>query len=293
MLLALLVALLAGLSTVLGGWLGTRQELLRRQVLAASLAFAAGLMIAISVVEIAPQSALALGEAVGPARSLAWVGAVMVLGWGLVLLIDKVIPHDVNPTEIEGGEGHLYEPDHDQGQHHDHGHGHQGHHHGLPFVPGAGDRDRGLLRSGVLLAAVVGLHNLPEGLATFMSTLQDPTSGITLAIAIAIHNVPEGVAVAAPIFAATGSRRTALTWATLSGLAEPVGAIAGYLLLRAVLPDEWLILSLALVAGMMLAVSFRELLPAARRYETHYSQSLVGFFLGAVVMVLSLGLLAL
>lgn len=287
MLLALLVALLAGLSTVLGGWLGTRQELLRRQVLAASLAFAAGLMIAISVVEIAPQSALALGEVVGPAHSLAWVGAVMVLGWGLVLLIDKVIPHDVNPTEIEGGEGHLYEADHD---HQDH---HRDHHHGLPFVPGAGDQDRGLLRSGVLLAAVVGLHNLPEGLATFVSTIREPAGGITLAVAIAIHNVPEGLAVAAPIYAATRSRVRAVTWATVSGLAEPAGGIVGYLLLRALLPEEWLDISLSLVAGMMLAVSFLELLPAARRYQTHYSQTLVGFFLGAVVMVLSLQLLQL
>ncbi|GAA5164731.1 zinc transporter ZupT [Ornithinimicrobium tianjinense] len=277
MTLALVVALLAGLSTVLGGWLGTRQELLRRQVLAAALAFAAGLMIAISVVEIAPQSAIALREVVGPTRSLLWVGAVMVVGWLLVVLIDLVIPHDVNPSEIEGDEGHL----------------HRGHDHGLPFVPGVDDEDRGLLRSGMLLAAVVGLHNLPEGLATFMSTLQDPTAGITLAVAIAIHNVPEGVAVAAPIFAATASRARALTWATLSGLAEPVGAVVGYLLLRAILPEEWLILSLTLVAGMMLAVSFKELLPAARRYETHYSQSLVGFFLGAVVMVLSLVLLTL
>ena len=285
MTLALVVALLAGLSTVIGGWLGTRPELMRRQVLSAALAFAAGLMITISVVEIAPQSAVALREVVGPTPSMLWVGGVMVVGWLLVVLIDLVIPHDVNPSEIEGDESRLH-----SGHSHDHVH-HD--HHGLPFVPGVDGEDRGLLRSGMLLAAVVGLHNLPEGLATFMSTLQDPTAGITLAVAIAIHNVPEGVAVAAPIFAATASRTRALTWATLSGLAEPVGAVVGYLLLRAILPEEWLVLSLALVAGMMLAVSFKELLPAARRYETHYSQSLVGFFLGAVVMVLSLVLLTL
>lgn len=258
MTLALVVALLAGLSTVVGGWLGTREQLLRRQALAASLAFAAGLMIAISVVEIAPQAVGELRDLVGVPVALGWVGGVLLLGALLVVGIHLVIPHDANPAELEGQE--------DQGR---------------------------LLRSGLLIAAVVGLHNLPEGLATFMSTLQDPTSGITLAVAIAIHNVPEGVAVAAPIYAATRSRARALAWATVSGLAEPVGAVVGYLLLSAVLPQEWLVLSLALVAGMMLAVSFMELLPAARRYETHYSQSLVGFFLGAVVMVLSLQLLQL
>ncbi len=265
MTLAFVVALLAGLSTVVGGWLGTHTRLLRRDALAASLAFAAGLMITISVVEIAPVAVRSLSGVVGDDGALLWVGGVMLLGALLVVAIDKVIPHDLNPAEMEGGEQ-------------------------LERL-GSGELDGRLLRSGVLLAAVVGLHNLPEGLATFVATLERPTGGITLAVAIAIHNIPEGLAVAAPIYAATGSRLRALLWATVSGLAEPFGAVVGYLLLRALLPEEWLILSLALVAGMMLAVSFLELLPAARRYETHYSQSLVGFFLGAVVMALSLQLL--
>jgi ZIP family zinc transporter len=264
--LAFVVALLAGLSTVIGGWLGTRSGVLRRDVLAASLAFAAGLMITISVVEIAPAALRSLDGVVGQQEALAWVGGAIVVGALSVMVIDKVIPHDVNPAELEGGEQ-------------------------LERMA-AGQRDGRLLRSGLLLAAVVGLHNLPEGLATFIATLKQPSGGITLAVAIAIHNIPEGLAVAAPIYAATRSRTHAMAWATLSGLAEPVGAVAGYLLLRAVLPEEWLVLSLALVAGMMLAVSFLELVPAARRYETHYTQSLVGFFLGAVVMVLSLQLLA-
>src|SRR5699024_9762556 len=112
-----------------------------------------------------------------------------------VLGIDKAIPHDINPAEIAGGEQ-------------------------LDRI-NAGEVNPRLLRSGVLLAAVVGLHNLPEGLATFISTLERPSGGITLAVAIAIHNVPEGLAVAAPIYAATRSKLQALFWATLSGLAEP------------------------------------------------------------------------
>lgn len=267
MTLAFVVALLAGLSTVVGGWLGTRSRLLRRDALAAALAFAGGLMITISVVEIAPAAQRSLAEVVGPSGALLWVGGALLLGVVTVVLIDRAIPHEVNPAEIEGREQVRRVRD--------------------------GEVDGRLLRSGLLLAVVVSLHNLPEGLATFVATLEQPTGGITLAVAIAIHNIPEGLAVAAPIYAATGSRVKALAWATVSGLAEPVGAVLGYLLLRALLPEEWLVLSLALVAGMMLAVSFLELLPAARRYQTHYSQPLVGFFLGAVVMVLSLQLLAL
>ncbi|GAA1173761.1 zinc transporter ZupT [Ornithinimicrobium humiphilum] len=260
MTLAFVVALLAGLSTVVGGWLGTQRQLLRRDALAASLAFAAGLMITISVVEIAPVAVRSLAEVVGQRGALVWVGGALLLGALVVLGIDRAIPHDVNLADLEGED--------------------------------AAAVDGRLLRSGILLAGVVTLHNLPEGLATFVATLQQPTGGIALAVAIAIHNVPEGLAVAAPIYAATGSRARALVWATLSGLAEPFGAIVGFLLLQTLLPEEWVVLSLALVAGMMLAVSFLELLPAARRYETHYSQSLVGFFLGAVVMALSLVLLA-
>lgn len=267
MLLAFVVTLLAGLSTVIGGWLGTRTRVLRRDVLAAALAFAAGIMIAISVVEIAPSALVSLGEVVGETGALLWVGGALVAGGALVVLIDRGIPRHINPAEIGGGEQ-------------------------LDRIQ-AGVVDARLLRSGIFLAVVVALHNLPEGLATFVSTVQEPGGGITLAVAIAIHNVPEGLAVAAPIYAATRSKAHAILWATVSGLAEPAGGVLGYLLLSFVLPEEWLSISLALVSGMMIAVSFLELLPAARRYETHYSQTLAGFFLGAVVMVLSLQLLAL
>ena len=266
MLLAFVVTTLAGLATVVGGVLGTNARMLRRDVLAAGLAFAAGLMITISVVEIAPAAQDALREQTGSvAEGLLWVGGAMVLGALVVVAVDLAIP--AQEVHEAGGGVHLERAS-------------------------RGEIDPELLRSGVLLAVVVGLHNLPEGLATFVSTLKQPSGGITLALAIAIHDVPEGLAVAAPIYAATRSKMQAIFWATISGLAEPLGALVGYLMLRALLPPQWLELSLALVAGMMLAVSFRELLPAARRYETHYSQSLVGFFLGAVVMVLSLQLLA-
>lgn len=267
MALAFVVTLLAGLSTCVGGWLGTYTRVLRRDVLAAALAFAAGIMITISVVEIAPSAVVSLRDLRGEWQALLWAGGALLVGALSVVVIDKVIPHEVNPAELGGGEQ-------------------------LDRI-NAGELDAQLLRSGMLLALVVGLHNLPEGLATFVSTLKEPTGGITLAVAIAIHNVPEGLAVAAPIYAATRSKAQAMIWATLSGLAEPVGAVMGYLALRAVIPEEWLVISLALVAGMMLAVSFLELLPAARRYQTHYSQTLVGFLLGAVIMVLSLQLLTL
>ncbi|WP_151525855.1 ZIP family metal transporter [Serinicoccus kebangsaanensis] len=264
---ALLVTVLAGLSTCVGGWLGTRRQALHPGVMAAALCFAAGVMITISVVEIAPSALDALADLVGEQAALAWVLGAMAVGAALVHLLCHLMPHRLSPAEAGGGED-------------------------LRRIR-SGALDLGLLRTGLLLAAVVGLHNLPEGLATLVSTLEDPTGGVILAVAIAIHNVPEGMVVAAPIYAATGSRARAMLWAALSGLAEPLGAVLGYLALRVLLPLEWVDLSLALVAGMMIAVSVVELLPTAMRYARRRRDLLVGFFLGAVVMVLSLALLSL
>lgn len=109
-------------------------------------------------------------------------------------------------------------------------------------------------------------------------------------LAVAVHNLPEGAAVAAPVYAATGSRRKALLWSGLSGAAEPVGAVLGYLALRAVLPPQVMVLALALVAGMMVLVSLVQLLPAARRHQARWSDPPVGFAIGAGVIWFSLQL---
>lgn len=88
-----------------------------------------------------------------------------------------------------------------------------------------------LLRMGVFTAIAIALHNFPEGFATFLTALTDHTLAIPIVVAIAIHNIPEGLAVAVPILHATGSAAKAFRWALLSGLAEPAGAVLGYLIL--------------------------------------------------------------
>ncbi len=69
----------------------------------------------------------------------------------------------------------------------------------------------------------VAIHNFPEGLATFVATLADPSLGVALCIAIALHNIPEGVCVAMPVYYATGKRWKGFLWAFLSGISEPIG----------------------------------------------------------------------
>ena len=144
-----------------------------------------------------------------------------------------------------------------------------------------------LMRMGALTAMAIALHNFPEGLATFVSALQEPGVAIPIVAAIAIHNIPEGIAVSVPIYQATGSRFKAFRYSFLSGLAEPAGALIGWLILMPVMNDVVFGLIFASVAGIMVFISFDELLPAAREYGEHHL-SIYGLIAGMAVMAVSL-----
>jgi len=147
-----------------------------------------------------------------------------------------------------------------------------------------------LMRTGLLVALGIGIHNFPEGLATFAGAMKSDELGLAIAVAIAIHNIPEGLAVAAPVLAATGSRKKAFGWALLSGISEPVAAVLAALLLGPFLTEELMAVFLALVAGFMVAISLDELMPAAKSFESEHAP-ILGVITGSVVMALSLWLL--
>ena len=92
--------------------------------------------------------------------------------------------------------------------------------------------DRKLLSTGFVVTLGLIIHNFPEGMAVFLSSFTNVRLGILLAIAIAIHNIPEGIAVAAPIYHATLNKSKAIKYAFISGMAEPLGAIISYLILK-------------------------------------------------------------
>ena len=147
---------------------------------------------------------------------------------------------------------------------------------------------RDLRRASVLMILALFLHNLPEGMAIAASTvIEDPKALVTVAFAIAIHNIPEGIAVSVPIYQATGSRRRAFVYSFLSGLAEPLGALLGWLVLRPIMSDTLFGLLFAGVAGIMVFISLDELLPAAREYGEHHL-SIYGLIAGMAVMAVSL-----
>ena len=138
-----------------------------------------------------------------------------------------------------------------------------------------------------MTAVAIGIHNFPEGFATFISGLEDLTIALPVALAIAIHNIPEGIAVAVPIREATEDRRKAVRWATLSGLAEPAGALVGFLLFLPLMGPLTLGLVFPLVAGIMVFISLDELLPAAIATGKNHA-AIYGLVLGMAIMALSL-----
>jgi zinc transporter, ZIP family len=150
--------------------------------------------------------------------------------------------------------------------------------------------DRKLLRTGLFVALGIAIHNFPEGMATFYSSLVDIKLGIAIAIAIAIHNIPEGIAVSAPIYKATGSKSKAFLWSFLSGVVEPIGAILTAFIFLPFLNSTILGFILSSIAGLMVFISIDELLPISKSYGfTHIP--ILSFIAGLVVMILSLALL--
>ncbi|GET22876.1 zinc transporter ZupT [Prolixibacter denitrificans] len=266
---AFLLTLFAGLSTGIGSAIAFFTKRTNTKLLSVALGFSAGVMIYISFMEIFPHAQEILIGKLGKLRGhwyslLAFFGGML-----LITFIDKFIPSFENPHELK-----AVEDMDDKSK-------------AIAF--------RKLYRMGIMTALAVGIHNFPEGLATFASALEDPSIGIAIAIAIAIHNIPEGIAVSVPVYYATGNRRKAFWLSFLSGVSEPVGALLGYLLIMPFVTPENMDLIfayiLAGVAGIMIFISFDELLPSAEEYGEHHL-SVYGLIGGMAVMALSLMVLS-
>ncbi len=271
---ALALSTLAGLSTGVGSALGVMGRPTNKRLLTLAMGFSAGVMVYVSFVELLPTATQTLREA-NPGGSGTWLVILAFFGgMALIGVIDRCVPSPENPHEFPEG------PD-DAARHR------SPHHRSNPVVTST---ERRLMRLGVMTTAVLAIHNFPEGIATLLAGLKSAEIGIPIALAVAIHNIPEGIAVAVPIHHATGSRRKAFLYSLFSGLAEPLGAVFGYLLLLPVLTDTVFGLLFAGVAGIMVFISFDQLLPAAERYGEHHA-SIYGVVAGMLVMAISLALL--
>jgi ZIP family zinc transporter len=156
--------------------------------------------------------------------------------------------------------------------------------------------NRGVLKAGLLTAVGLMIHNFPEGMAVFATAVKDTSLGVSLAIAIGLHNIPEGIAVAMPIYAATGRRKPAFFISFISGLAEPLGAVIAGVWLLPFLTPQVLGAVLAAVGGLMVFISFDEILPLSYQRENGEPtprlahEAILGIIGGMLVMALSLAL---
>ncbi|GMH36182.1 hypothetical protein BSKO_04050 [Bryopsis sp. KO-2023] len=173
---------------------------------------------------------------------------------------DNIPKDDIDTTEVKEAVEEILEADH------------HAHH---------------LQKVGLMSGIAIALHNFPEGLATFVATLADPTAGVAIAVAIALHNIPEGVVVAMPVYYSTGSRMKGFLWAFLSGVSEPIGGLFGWVLLSNMGEIAYAVL-FAVVAGMMVYIAVSELIPTALRFDPDDKYVTKSCFIGMAVMAASL-----
>ena len=263
---AFALTLFAGLSTGIGAALAFFSTTSNTRFLSVGLGFSAGVMVYVSFMEIMVKSKDAFTASYSDIGAEAFSLTCFFGGFALAFLIDHLIPEDVNPHELkkEHELGTLKEERNDRPSRHIFLH-----------------------RTGIFTAIAIGIHNFPEGFATFVAALDDLALGIPIALAIAIHNIPEGMAVSLPIYHATGERKRAFLYAFSSGLAEPVGALVGFFLLLPLMGELTLGITFGVVAGIMVYISFDELLPAARIYGNAHT-TIFGIAMGMLVMAVSL-----
>ncbi|MBQ7908076.1 MAG: zinc transporter ZupT, partial [Elusimicrobiaceae bacterium] len=245
-----LLSFLAGAATSVGGLLSFVVKKNNFSVLALGLGFSAGVMIYVSFMEMMPEAKGSLIALYGQ-NAGAWLSVgLFFLGVLVAWAIDRFMPsHHIEANALE--------------------------------------KNNKLKHLGLFTALALAIHNFPEGLATFMASMENMTLGVSIAIAVAVHNIPEGIAVALPVYHATGSKRKAFWYSTFSGMAEPLGALIGFLIFRSVLHEGAFGVMFALVAGIMVYISLDELLPTAHEYGDGH-RVIWGVIGGMMLMALSL-----
>mmetsp|Transcript_62472 Transcript_62472/g.123449 ORF Transcript_62472/g.123449 Transcript_62472/m.123449 type:complete len:334 (-) Transcript_62472:78-1079(-) len=313
---AFAMSLGAGMATGLGAAFVLCTRSLDRKLLACTLAFSAGVMIYVSLVEVVLVSNEYFAKDYRPPVAYAQATASFFSGSVIMAVVDRIVHfafdsiarshpgsygggHDhhkgvqLAPTEEETRLGGSISDEEAMG-----GLGNDPYGTHAPYedesapsiraIAQTREKSRLLMMAAVVSAAIV-LHNIPEGMATYVASFHSVSAGAPLAIAIAIHNIPEGLAVAMPIYYATGSRVRAITLGTLSGMSEPFGALLASLVANEQSSSAAFGGMFGLTGGMMAYVCIAELLPAAFEERGVPREAVImSFFVGCFVMASSL-----
>lgn len=259
--LGALLSVLAGLCTGVGAAVALFVRRTDAKLLTFALGASAGVMVYISFMELMPAASRLLEGSAGAKWTL--IGAFFG-GMALACIIDRLIPEDENPHEV-----------HDAAE--------------LDHVRSTGQfaGRESVRRSAFLFALAIAVHNFPEGMATVAAAFDNTDTALSVALAVAVHNIPEGIAVAVPLLYGTGNRGQAFRLATLTGLAEPLGALICMLILLPFMSSALLAVLFGIVSGIMVYISFDELLPMAERWG-HHHLSIYGVTLGMLLMAVTL-----
>lgn len=236
-----LLTFIAGFSTMIGTILIFFKEKTNR-VVVASLSFASGVMLTVSILDLIPEAITLLNYK--SIIEILIITVFMVLGALLTRKIDKCMPEVDNNSK------------------------------------------KGLYRVGIISMFAIIMHNIPEGIATFMTTSTNLSLGLSLTIAIALHNIPEGISIAVPIYYSTGNRKKALFYTLVSAISEPFGALLAFLFLKPFMNNLVMSLLMAVIAGIMSYISFFELLPKSLSYKNK-SLSYIFFVIGIIFMAIN------
>jgi ZIP family zinc transporter len=259
MLTAILLSVLAGLATGIGGLIVVSLKKVSKKTLSFGLGLSSGIMVIIGIRDL-------FGKSIELSNYYLAVASFMA-GALFILAIDYLVPHEFVHRE-EGIRRHAEDAKH---------------------LPSRMEKKRsGLMAAGIIMALGITIHNIPEGMIVGAGYAAMPAFGIVLAFAIALHNIPEGVAVAVPLCASGYSKRKTF-WVTLvSGLAEPLGAVAAVAfisIMPGVLPSM-----LGFAGGVMTYITMDELIPTAQKYGSPHA---IGFgLMGGLVLAMIIGQLA-
>ena len=245
--ISFILTILAGASTLIGTlfifYKGNIEKLTKY-----SLAFAAGVMTSISVIDLIPESLNLLITSNTKTDTFLLVMLFIGIGIAISYIIDALVPENNNVS------------------------------------------NKKLYKLGIFAMLAIIVHNIPEGIATFLSSSANITLGISLAIAIALHNIPEGISISVPVYSATGSKKRAFGYTLISALAEPLGAIVAFLFLKPIITDNIMGATLAIIAGIMIHIALLQLLPSSLKYKEK-KKTFIFFIFGIIFMLFSLHLM--
>ena len=242
MLYPFILTTLAGLATLLGTIPIFVKIKDKNKIISAACAFASGVMICVSIIDLIPESLRYLRQD--------YAGLILILLSFISILIGIITSLFLEK-----------------------------------IVDNVSDNNN-LFKVGILSMIVIILHNIPEGIVTFIVSNKNIMLGVSICIAIALHNIPEGISIAVPIYYSTNSKLKAIFYTFISAISELLGAILTYLFLAKYINDFILGLILSFTAGIMMQISFNKLLPTGNSYNTKLAK--IFFIIGFIFMLLSL-----